>query len=247
MLPQDSATRKGLPMARGLIDYFPDALAAVSAVSMAGAEKHKTFDEYGNPTWDKSKSTDHADCIVRHLADRGEFQKDGHRHSAALAWRALALLQIELDNAKIQVAGVDQFKDFEAAAQGGAALAPKEWPGTAAEAEALKKSYVTGYDPATPGGDKTVYVLAGDTGIDLAYFAKLLGVPVEDILDTRVPPIPLGYWWCQSCSVFHKLADRNDSTDLTSDASFRKKWYDRRFEFPQQRNGALYQMTPKQN
>lgn len=101
-------------MARGLVDYFPDALAAVAQVSMKGAKKHGTFDAEGNPTWDKSKSTDHADCIIRHLADRGEYQQDGTRHSAALAWRALALLQIELDNDKVQASGLDQFTAFEA-------------------------------------------------------------------------------------------------------------------------------------
>ena len=89
-----SDERKRYPMAAGLLDYFPDALAEVSNVSWEGNEKHNP----GQPLhWARGKSMDHADCIVRHLAQRGGF--DGKiRHSAALAWRALALLQEELED-----------------------------------------------------------------------------------------------------------------------------------------------------
>lgn len=40
---------------------------------------------------------DHADCIMRHLVDRGTIDTDGITHSAKVAWRALALLQEELE------------------------------------------------------------------------------------------------------------------------------------------------------
>lgn len=81
-------------MARGLLDYFPDALAEVARVSKAGNDQHNP----GQPLhWAKEKSTDHADCIIRHLVDRGTLDTDGQRHSAKVAWRALALLQIELE------------------------------------------------------------------------------------------------------------------------------------------------------
>ena len=89
--------RKGMPLASGVLDYFPQALLEVAKASMAGQQQH-------NPTaplaWDKTKSTDHADCILRHLIERGTFDTDGIRHSAKVAWRALALLQIELENDK---------------------------------------------------------------------------------------------------------------------------------------------------
>ena len=44
---------------------------------------------------------DHADCIARHLLERGTVDEEnaGVRHSAQLAWRALALLQEELEAA----------------------------------------------------------------------------------------------------------------------------------------------------
>lgn len=93
-LPSDAKLRKNLPIARGVLDYFPDAIAAVADVSRLGNEQHNP----GQPLhWAKEKSTDHADCIARHLIERGSLDTDGARHSAKLAWRALALLQIELE------------------------------------------------------------------------------------------------------------------------------------------------------
>jgi hypothetical protein len=93
LLDADSATRKGYPMARGLLDYFPDALAAVAEVSKIGNDKHNPGEPMHHA---RGKSMDHADCIMRHLVGRGGF--DGEvRESALLAWRALALLQEEIE------------------------------------------------------------------------------------------------------------------------------------------------------
>lgn len=94
LLPEDSYARKDIPVTTGVLDYFPLAIAAVAQLSKAGNDKHNP----GEPLhWARGKSTDHADCIGRHLIDRGRFAEDGTRHSAALAWRALALLQEELE------------------------------------------------------------------------------------------------------------------------------------------------------
>ena len=94
--PADPNARKNLPIARGVLDYFPDAIAAVAEVSRLGNEQHNP----GQPLhWAREKSTDHADCIARHLIERGTVDVDGARHSAKLAWRALALLQTELEEA----------------------------------------------------------------------------------------------------------------------------------------------------
>lgn len=93
-MPTDAKARKALPVTTGVLDYFPDALAAIAEVSRKGNEQHNP----GEPLhWAKEKSTDHADCIVRHLIERGALDTDGGRHSAKLAWRALALLQIEIE------------------------------------------------------------------------------------------------------------------------------------------------------
>lgn len=85
-----SAERKQYPMATGLLDYFPDALAYVSHVSWRGNEKHNP----GQPLhWARGKSMDHPDCMLRHLTERGALDDAGIEHAGSLAWRALADLQ----------------------------------------------------------------------------------------------------------------------------------------------------------
>src|SRR4051812_6747525 len=89
----DSAARKEIPMARGLLDYFPNALAEVARLSLAANEKHNPGQELH---WSFEKSADHADTILRHLVDRGELDDDGFLHEVKVAWRGLALLEAEL-------------------------------------------------------------------------------------------------------------------------------------------------------
>lgn len=81
-------------MARGLLDYFPDALAEVALVSHTATQQHHPDREMH---WDRTKSQDHADCIIRHLTERGTRDDDGMRHTAKVAWRALAMLQLEME------------------------------------------------------------------------------------------------------------------------------------------------------
>jgi len=95
-LPTDAAARKAVPLASGVLNYFPAALCAVAELSAKGNEQHNP----GKPLhWDRSKSGDEADALVRHLMERGTIDTDGIRHSAKVAWRALALLQKELEAA----------------------------------------------------------------------------------------------------------------------------------------------------
>lgn len=101
LIDTDSAARKTFPMASGLLDYFPDACAAVANVSFVGNAKHNPGEPMHHA---RGKSMDHADCIMRHLQERGGYDvimiagtAYRVRHSAALAWRALALLQEELE------------------------------------------------------------------------------------------------------------------------------------------------------
>jgi hypothetical protein len=94
MLPKTASKRKQIPIATGMLDYFPDAVAAVAAVSYVGNEQHNP----GTPChWDRSKSGDEADAMMRHFMERGKLDSDGTRHSAKMAWRALALLQKEIE------------------------------------------------------------------------------------------------------------------------------------------------------
>ena len=96
MLPTDPKARKGLPIATGCLDYFPLALAAVAEVSRIGNDKHNP----GEPLhWARGKSDDHADCLIRHFLERGQVDVSGVRHSAQMVWRALAILQLELEAA----------------------------------------------------------------------------------------------------------------------------------------------------
>lgn len=75
--------------------YFPDAIAEVAKLSKAGNDQHNP----GQPLhWSRDKSADHHDCAARHLIESGTVDPlDGQRHSAKLAWRALAILQLELE------------------------------------------------------------------------------------------------------------------------------------------------------
>jgi hypothetical protein len=107
LLPTDSTARKGIPVCTGCLDYFADALCEVAYVSVAGNKKHNP----GQPLhWSKGKSNDHADALLRHLIDRGKWdeidigngEKVKVRHSAEVAWRALSLLQTELEDERVR-------------------------------------------------------------------------------------------------------------------------------------------------
>ena len=91
-----AALRKGQPLATGVLAYFPDALKRVAECSVAGQRQHNVGEEL---YWDKNKSSDNADALVRHLADHyvNPIDDDGTLHLAKVAWRALATLQIYLD------------------------------------------------------------------------------------------------------------------------------------------------------
>jgi hypothetical protein len=78
------------------LDYFSSALIEIAKISKKGNDQHHP----GEPLhWARGKSMDHPDTIIRHFMERGTLDVDGTRHSAKLAWRALALLQQELEDA----------------------------------------------------------------------------------------------------------------------------------------------------
>ena len=83
-------------MMTGLLDYFPAALAAVAVVSRIGNDQHNPGEPLHHA---RGKSMDHADTAIRHLMDRGTLDTDGQRHTAKAAWRVLAELQQELEDA----------------------------------------------------------------------------------------------------------------------------------------------------
>jgi len=89
--------RKATPVTSGVLLYFPDAIKSVAKCSRIGNDQHHK----GEPLhWDKSKSSDEYDAMVRHLLDHntvGPLDDDGVLHLSKVAWRALAGLQRYLD------------------------------------------------------------------------------------------------------------------------------------------------------
>jgi hypothetical protein len=94
LLPNDATERKAIPIATGVLDYFTAAIAEIAKVSFKGNQQHNP----GEPLhWSRGKSNDHADTMQRHFLERGQLDTDGQRHSAKMAWRALAILQLEME------------------------------------------------------------------------------------------------------------------------------------------------------
>jgi hypothetical protein len=92
---KEAKDRKNTPVFSGVLKYFPDAIKEISRVSLAGNNQHHPDQPLH---WDRNKSTDELDALTRHLIDAGTIDTDGIRHSAKVAWRALANLQKELEN-----------------------------------------------------------------------------------------------------------------------------------------------------
>ena len=91
--------RKKTPVYSGVLKYFPDALKEVSKCSQAGNDQHHAEKHLH---WDKEKSNDNEDALVRHLIDHSKepLDDDGVLHLAKVAWRSLAALQIYLESSK---------------------------------------------------------------------------------------------------------------------------------------------------
>jgi len=97
LVSSESESRKSQPVFTGVVKYFPDALKYVSKVSKKGNDQHHSDKPLH---WDKSKSTDNEDALARHLIDHSQnpVDEDGLLHLGKVAWRALAALQIYLEN-----------------------------------------------------------------------------------------------------------------------------------------------------
>lgn len=99
-LPTDAAARKAIPIYSGFIKYFPDAIAAVAELSRKGNDQHNP----GKPLhWDRSKSGDEMDALMRHLLDDAAgvpVDTDGVEHLTKTAWRAMAALQKHLERGR---------------------------------------------------------------------------------------------------------------------------------------------------
>jgi len=83
-MPADPQERKKRPVFTGVIKYFPNALLAIAQRSLEGNEIHHPGTDLH---WDKSKSQDEMDALIRHAME-GDW--------VAVAWRALAQCEREL-------------------------------------------------------------------------------------------------------------------------------------------------------
>lgn len=92
-----STNRKQKPVFTGVLKYFPDAIMEVARCSWAGNQQHHSNKSLH---WDRDKSNDHLDALARHLIQAGQMDDDNIRHSAKVAWRALANLQLEIERSE---------------------------------------------------------------------------------------------------------------------------------------------------
>ena len=83
-LPENSSERKTYPVYSGFLNYFPHAIAAVSHLSYKGNQQHHPDKPLH---WDKQKSADELDALMRHVLDEDWEQ---------VAWRAMANLERKL-------------------------------------------------------------------------------------------------------------------------------------------------------
>jgi hypothetical protein len=93
-LPADAAARKAVPIYSGFIRYFPRAIAAVAHLSHVGNQQHNP----GQPLhWDRSKSGDELDALMRHLMEADGVDADGVPHIVKVCWRACAAAEKYLE------------------------------------------------------------------------------------------------------------------------------------------------------
>ena len=90
-LPTNAEERKAIPIYTGFVKYFPDAMAAVAKISLKGGIQHGQTPETLH--WDRSKSGDELDAMMRHVIDEDWAQ---------VAWRAMANLQKQIEQGQNQ-------------------------------------------------------------------------------------------------------------------------------------------------
>ena len=121
-LPTDSKARKNIPVYRGFIKCFPDAIAAVAQLTGVATKQHHPD---GGVYWDKTKSTDELDALLRHMLDdvMEPLSRDaeGVLHAVKIAWRGMANLQ------RLSDSGVDIYALLEEASSQYAVSLDENW------------------------------------------------------------------------------------------------------------------------
>lgn len=97
-LPNDRDARNAIPIWDGVMVYFPDAWAEIAKVSVIGNKQHNLG--AAKLYFNRTVSTDHANKVMRHMLDHAAghvYDTDGTYHLAKAAWRALAALQVAIE------------------------------------------------------------------------------------------------------------------------------------------------------
>jgi hypothetical protein len=99
-LSTNSKERKETPIYSGVFKYFPKTIIAIAQQSQAGHDQHYDKDEPLH--WNRAKSGDDADALLRHCLDliAAELSNDieAMREAVgAIAWRACAVSEKILD------------------------------------------------------------------------------------------------------------------------------------------------------
>lgn len=115
MLPADYKARKEFPLMTVLAAYFPDAIEALVDLCKQGNIQHTVDANAVNPfklpgdtiTWDRSKSMDQMNTLMRHAWDheRAKRSRDAHSvhdtdgvlHIVKVLWRAAAEAQLTIE------------------------------------------------------------------------------------------------------------------------------------------------------
>jgi hypothetical protein len=108
----DYKGRKNLPLYFFLTRYFPKALVEVMKVCIAGNVQHNPELDPTDINWSRGKSTDQLNTAQRHLFDHAlssKFDEEPEavkkiiggntRHLAKAAWRILAQLELDIEEA----------------------------------------------------------------------------------------------------------------------------------------------------
>lgn len=114
LLPTDDKARKALPMFAMIVGYFPKALREVTRVCVANNVRYNPERQPADIHWARGKSTDQFGSLFRHML---EYKVDGKVFEevageriyvlAEAAWRALAMLELCVEEQEAKVAQRD--------------------------------------------------------------------------------------------------------------------------------------------
>lgn len=92
-LPTDSKERKRIPLYSGFVRYFPAAIVGAAKVSELGRTQHG-LSKLGH---DRSRSSDHPDCVLRHMMDAADaiaaFDRNERSDSSTTELRDRVLME----------------------------------------------------------------------------------------------------------------------------------------------------------